>query len=129
MHQRNETKVNQASINYESNSSSSQTQDRNVSVSYTKQKLQHEYKHAPDFGIEGNWNKSNSEAYQNAIQNHINTASEVYQSVYRGDPVTVYINSKNSLGAYVDLDGNYVGGWKFNTSQIDYHRTNGTRIE
>lgn len=96
---------------------------------YTTSKLQHEYKHASDFGIEGNWNGNNAKAYQEAIQKHINTASDVYKSKYRGQEVYVYWNKENSVGAYVDLNGNYIGGWKFNDNQINYHLTNGLKIK
>ena len=32
-------------------------------------KLQHEFKHANDYGIIGSWNEANKEAFQQAIQN------------------------------------------------------------
>ncbi len=59
---------------------------------FTTKKLQHEFKHAGDFGVKGNWNKATGEAYKNAIQNHINTATDIYKSTYRGQDVHVYIN-------------------------------------
>lgn len=95
---------------------------------YTNSKLQHEYKHAKDFGVEGNWNKNKAVEYQNAIQNHIDTASNVYQSTYRGQDVYVYLSQDTGLGAYVDMTGNYIGGWKFSSEQINYHLTNGSKI-
>jgi hypothetical protein len=96
---------------------------------YTTSKLQHEYKHAGDFGIEGNWNGNNAKLYQKAIQNHIDTAPEIYKSTYRGKDVHVYMNKNTSIGAYVDMEGNYVGGWKFNPNQINYHLSNGIKIK
>jgi hypothetical protein len=39
--------------------------------------LQHEWKHASDFGINGKWNRANGDLYEKAIQNHINTASKI----------------------------------------------------
>ena len=98
-------------------------------TSFTTSKLQHEFKHAGDFGIKGDWNKSVASQYQNAIQNHINTAPEIYKSVYRGSDVYVYLNRETGIGAYVGMDGSYVGGWKFNSRQIDFHTTNGILIE
>jgi pyocin large subunit-like protein len=95
----------------------------------TSVKLQHEWKHASDFGIEGNWNKANGDLYEKTIQNHINTAPEVYKSTYRQhQDVYVYLNKETGVGAYTDLSGNYIGGWKFSPEQIKYHTTNGIQL-
>ena len=96
---------------------------------FTSSKLQHEFKHAGDFGVTGNWNNANAKLYQRAIQNHINTAKNVYKSTYRGQNVNVYINKNTGVGAYTDLSGNYIGGWKFTPDQIKFHLTNGTKIK
>lgn len=98
-------------------------------ATFTAKKLQHELKHSGDFGVTGNWNKATGETYQKAIQNHIDTATYVYKSTYRGDDVYVYINKNTGVGAYTDLSGNYVGGWKFSSDQINFHITNGTKIK
>lgn len=98
-------------------------------ATFTAKKLQHELKHSGDFGVTGNWNKATGEAYQKAIQNHIDTATDVYKSTYRGDDVYVYINKNTGVGAYTDLSGNYVGGWKFSSDQMNFHLTNGTKIK
>ncbi|AKB28470.1 hypothetical protein MSSIT_1751 [Methanosarcina siciliae T4/M] len=96
----------------------------------TSSKLQHEWKHASDFGIKGNWNKANGDLYEKAIQNHIITAPEVYKSTYRqNQDVYVYLNKETGVGVYTDLSGNYIGGWKFSREQIKYHTTNGLKIE
>lgn len=98
-------------------------------VQFTTKKLQHEFKHAGDFGISGNWNKTTEDAYQKAIQSHIDSASDVYKSTYRGQEVNVFINKETGLGAYTDLSGNYIGGWKFTPEQMNFHLTNGTKIK
>jgi len=97
-------------------------------ASFTTSKLQHEFKHARDFGVTGNWNKATGEAYQKAIQNHISTATDVFKSTYRGQEVNTFINKSTGIGAYTDLSGNYIGGWKFSAEQIDFHFTNGIKI-
>ncbi|HHW37551.1 MAG TPA: hypothetical protein GXX18_09995, partial [Bacillales bacterium] len=96
---------------------------------FTTMKLQHEFKHAKDFGVTGNWNKTTGEAYQRAIQSHINTATGIFKSKYRGQDVYVYINKKTGVGAYTDLSGNYIGGWKFSADQMKFHLTKGTKIK
>lgn len=91
-------------------------------------KLQHEWKHAKDFGIDGNWNKTNGQKYKAAIENHIKNSTEVYKSTYRGNDVYVYLDGKTNIGAYVDMSGNYIGGWKFSADQIAFHIKNGIKI-
>ena len=118
--------------NTDSNNNSNKTNNTTSKLPQTKyetSKLQHEWKHASDFGIDGNWNKANASAYQNAIQNHINNASDIFKSTYRGEQVYVYINQTSGLGAYVDMYGNYIGGWKFTAEQILFHIQNGIRIK
>lgn len=120
----NNTDSNNINSNKTNNSTSKLPQTK-----YDTSKLQHEWKHASDFGIEGNWNKANASAYQNAIQNHINNVSDIFKSTYRGEQVYVYINQTSGLGAYVDMSGNYIGGWKFTAEQILFHIQNGIRIK
>ncbi|MGN7457400.1 polymorphic toxin-type HINT domain-containing protein [Paenibacillus pasadenensis] len=94
-------------------------------TSFTTQKLQHEWKHAKDFGINGNSNKAGWASYQQAIEKHIQGASNVWKSKYRGNDVYVYYDKNTGLGAYTDLNGNYVGGWKFSDAQVEFHKNNG----
>jgi hypothetical protein len=96
---------------------------------FTTEKLQHEFKHAPDFGVNGNWNKTTEVTYQNAVQNHINNSTDVLKSTYRGQDVYVYVNKNTGLGAYTDLSGGYIGGWKFSLEQMNFHFTNGISIK
>lgn len=108
--------------------SSQLTRDSLPETKYTTSKLQHEFRHANDFGIEGSWNKQNGIAFQEAIQNHIDTSPEVYLSTYKWEQVYVYYNPETGLGAYVDLQGNFICGWKLSESQIYFHLTNGILI-
>lgn len=98
-------------------------------TSYTTPKLQHEYKHANDFGINGSCNKSKIKEYQQAIQNHINNASDIYISKYKGMDIYVYYDKKTGLGSYVDLNGNYVAGWKLSERQVNFHIKNGKKLK
>lgn len=97
-------------------------------ISFTNKKLQHESKHAGDFGLTGNWNNDFATKYKTVIENHINNATDVFQSTYRGEKVYVHYDSKTQIGTYTSLNGEYVGGWKFSASQIDFHLKNGKRL-
>ena len=53
------------------------------------------------------------------------------REIYENVPYVVYgyINETSGLGAYVDMYGNYIGGWKFTAEQILFHIQNGIRIK
>lgn len=90
-------------------------------------KLQKKFKHAIDFGIEGNFNKANAKLFQEAIINHVDSATDIYKSTYRGQDV--YVHMKDGLGVYTDLSGEFISGWKFTQEQINFHIKNGIRIK
>lgn len=96
---------------------------------YETSKLQHEFKHASDFGVNGNWNSANGEAFKNALNHHVSTADTILQSTYRGSNVIVYINKATGNGAYYDLSGNFIGGWKFSAEQLQFHIKNGVPLK
>ncbi len=98
-------------------------------INITDRKVQHEFRHAADFGITGSWNKATAVAYKNAIRNHFNIATDVYKSTYRGQQVYVFINKATGIGAYTDLTGNFIGGWRFNLAQMNYHAINGSKLK
>lgn len=62
--------------------------DANINVSsipetqFTDKNLQHEFKHASDFGITGNWNKSNAVEYQQAIESYVDSDTDTFISKY-----------------------------------------------
>jgi hypothetical protein len=97
-------------------------------VKITERKLQHEWSHAKDFGVIGNWSKKQGQLYLEAISKHLDNTTDIWLSKYRGQSVFVFYDSKTGLGSYVDMDGNYVGGWKFSDAQLKYHQENGQRI-
>jgi RHS repeat-associated protein len=89
-------------------------------------KLQHEYKHAPDFGVTGNWNKANAKAFAEAIQNHVRTAPQQTTGTYRGStPVTHYFDPATRLWVAVDAANNFVAGWKLSPAQVQHLLTSG----
>jgi len=81
-------------------------------------KLNHEFKHAPDFGVNGNWNKPNAKAFEQAIQDHVANAPYQSQGTYRGtQSVTHYFDSATDLWVSVDPSGNFVAGWRLSPAQ------------
>ncbi len=43
--------------------------------------------------------------------------------------VYLHLNRDTGVGAYVDMNGDYIGGWKLSEKQIQFHLTYGTRIK
>ena len=89
-------------------------------------KLQHEFKHAIDFGIQGNWNKANGELFNNAIHRHVNNISNPVTGTYRGTlNVKHYYDPTTGVNVMVNTSGEFVGGWKLSSQQVSNLLRNG----
>ena len=89
------------------------------STSFTTSKLQHEFKHAGDFGVTGNWNNTNKAAFENAVRNQMNSVNNPIIGTYRGNmEVYHFYDAKTGLNTMIDKSGNFVGGWKLSADQI-----------
>jgi Colicin D/Pretoxin HINT domain len=95
-------------------------------VNYTHKKLQHEFKHASDFGIGSpNFNPTLSKAFMQAIDDHIHNAWLKKPGKYRGQLVDHYFDPVTNLWAAVDMNGDFVAGWKLSDAQVSYLATTG----
>jgi Pretoxin HINT domain/Colicin D len=89
-------------------------------------KLQHEYKHAPDFGVNGDWNKVNGEAFKLALEDHMANAPVVMEGTYRGtQQVTHYYNPSTNLWSAVDTNNQLVAAWQLSEAQISHLLSDG----
>lgn len=109
------------------NNSSGGAGGSGININFDPRKLQHEFKHAGDFGITGKWNKQNASAYQQALENHVTGKNtQTITGTYRGTiSVTHYFDPTTGLNIMVDMKGNYVAGWKLSSDQIKYLTTTG----
>ncbi|HEV2474070.1 MAG TPA: colicin D domain-containing protein [Chthonomonadales bacterium] len=83
--------------------------------------LQHEFKHAAQFGIEGDWSKSTAELFQEAIEQHIANAPVRIAGTFRGTiPVTHYFDAETGLWAAVDRNGFLRAAWKLSPKQVKF---------
>ena len=88
--------------------------------------LQHEFKHASDFGVIGNWNGANKNAFIGALVAHVASAPIVKSGMFRGaTPVTHYYNPTSGLWVALDASGRLVAGWKLNSVQTGYLMSKG----
>lgn len=86
---------------------------------FTPKQLQKKFKHAIDFGVSGDVNKQNITLFENAMRKHINTVDTVrIKGKYRWEKdVYHYFNSSTNLDVMVDVDGNFISGWKLSERQ------------
>jgi hypothetical protein len=83
--------------------------------------LQHIFsRHAKDFGVTGNWNKSMAGEFEGVLQGHMKGLTPI-QGTYRGtQQVLHYYNPSTGLNVMTDMSGNLVGGWRLSADQIRY---------
>ncbi|SDY31251.1 colicin D domain-containing protein [Thermoactinomyces sp. DSM 45892] len=96
-------------------------------INFSSGQLQKKFKHAKDFGVEGNYNKANAAKFEEAMQAHIkNPDTQVIPGTYRGKmPVTHYFNPNTGLNVMSDAVGNFHSGWELGQKQIEYLLKNG----
>jgi Colicin D len=95
-------------------------------VTFNPVQLQKKFKHASDFGVNGNYNTANRQLYLDALETHLDDPSTVaIQGTYRGDPVTHYFNPNTDLNVIVDPAGNFVSAWKLGPAQVQNLLTTG----
>lgn len=87
---------------------------------FSPKNLPHEFsRHAPDFGVMGQWNTANADLFKQAIQNHIAAAPQQIVGTYRGTiAATHYYDPASSLWAAVDSANTFLAGWKLYPSQV-----------
>ena len=95
-------------------------------ISFAPSQLQAKFKHAEDFGVQGNYNKANGEAYEKALRDHMSDPNtQQISGTYRGQPAEIYYNSKTGNAVITDKAGNYISGWKLSTDQVQHVLTSG----
>ncbi len=99
------------------------------SVSFEARQLQKKFdKHALDFGVSGNYSKSNGAAFQSALETHVNDpTTQVIQGTYLNNPVTYYYNSTTGNVVIASPTGQFISGWKLSTQQT-WHLLNSGKL-
>jgi RHS repeat-associated protein len=89
-------------------------------INFTTQQIQAKFKHALDFGVQGNWNPSQVQPFVQAISTHVATADKVIQGTYgRGaQPQAVTIYLKGNIAVIVDKCNNFISGWQLSPGQL-----------
>ena len=84
--------------------------------------IQHEFKHANDFGVSGNYNKANRDAFVDAMKRHMDDADTMETHGYFGSGgrrvgATHYYNPTTGLNVFAHADGRFWGAWKLEAGQ------------
>jgi len=91
---------------------------RSVLLNSSKQ-LQAKFKHAVDFGVEGNYNKINAARFSSAINQHINSQDiKVIWGTYHRQPAIHYLNPNTGLNVISTPNGQFWSGWKLSGEQM-----------
>ena len=111
-----------------------QNNDNRLSKSYFEsslntifewKQLQRKFKHAPDFGVMGNYNLNNRDLYRKKLIEHMKS-NHACLGTYRGNPVYHYYNPDNNLNVMVNRNNNkFISGWRLNDEQIKNMERNG----
>ena len=88
-------------------------------VNTSARQLQKKFKHAIDFGIDGNFNRVNAAQFNSAINKHINSSAiKAIQGTYRGNPVTHFVNANTGLNVIVGPNNQFISGWRLGAQQL-----------
>ncbi len=89
--------------------------------------LQAKFKHAEDFGVKGNWNKTTAQEFDQAVQSHVtDPATQTINGTYRGQSVVHHVNPQTGLNVMTDPAGKFISGWKLNPQQLQNVLTRGS---
>ena len=79
--------------------------------------LQSKFKHAPAFGVDGNWNSVTRERFREALNQRVQDAKTIV-GTYRGGCVYHHYNPSTGLNVIQKPNGDFVSGWRLNPDQI-----------
>lgn len=97
-----------------------------VNCYFSKRQLQRKFKHAVDFGIDGNYNPENVKKFETALVDHMKLVVEPIDGSYHGIPVYHYFNEKTGLNVMIKKDNRtFMSGWKLTEGKIDYMKNGG----
>nr|UZC30174.1 hypothetical protein [Entomoneis sp.] len=82
--------------------------------------IQKKYKHAPDFGISGNYNQENAQLFKDKIIEHMKEPfTQIIEGTFKKTEVTHYVNLETGLNVVFNRDNNkFISGWLLNNQQL-----------
>jgi hypothetical protein len=85
-----------------------------------KTQLQKKFKHAKDFGINGNANKQTLNQFSDAITNHVKapTTKVIEGTYHQTQKVIHYVDPSTGLNVMKDYQGKFISTWKLSPEQL-----------
>ena len=96
--------------------------------SFSDRQLQKKFKHAPDFGVRGDFNRAAARAFREAMETFIDReATMVKTGTMRGQSgeVTFFLDPATRRCVATDDAGNFISGWKLSPKQLQELRERG----
>ena len=88
-------------------------------IEITNKQLNKKFKHADDFGVEGNNNFANQQKFREAINAHVDSpGTDRIEGTYRGQDVVHYVDPTTGLNVVTTPDGKFVSAWKLSEAQL-----------
>ena len=92
---------------------------------FESKKLQSKYKHAPDFGIYGNYNLANEQLFQKALIDHMREVNP-RPGTYHGREVKHYLDVDTRLNVMIDVKSKrFLSAWRLSSKQLEHVLKNG----
>lgn len=89
--------------------------------------VQHAWRHAPAFGVSGNWSAAAGFRFIVSMRQFLSSPSIVrIVATYRGSPATIYLNPATRLMVMTDPADVFIGAWRLNAQQLANVLTRGS---
>jgi hypothetical protein len=84
-------------------------------------RLQHAFKHAKDFGVNGNPSKQTLADFAVKIKAHVAApTTRAISGFYRNRAVTHYLDPATGLNVIQSADGRFLSAWKLGAQQLKH---------
>jgi RHS repeat-associated protein len=89
-------------------------------LSFSAQSLQHEFTHASDFGVKGNWNNENAARFQQALEDVMNGPNtKEFEIEFRGQPgFRAFVDQVTGKAVVFDPNGEFRAAWDLGADQV-----------
>jgi hypothetical protein len=83
--------------------------------------IQKKYKHAPDFGVSGNYNLENAQLFKDKVIEHMKkTSTQIIEETFKNIEVTHYFDPETGLNVFFNRDNKkFISGWLLKDDQLD----------
>jgi hypothetical protein len=98
-----------------------------MTLTFSLANLQHEFSHANDFGVLGNWSKHSGSLFQHALEEvMVGPATIEYGIEFRGLlDYRIFLDQRTGKAVIFDGSGNFRAAWNLGAEQVKGVTVNG----